>query len=112
VKQAKNRRNKMKFLVVALPKHPVPPEMGMQLIDATVAWVNQYAGSGKVQETWSFAGTGGGGGILDVDSADELDAIMSGFPFGPFSDIQIYALADLHESLQRNKQNIQAMAGG
>jgi muconolactone delta-isomerase len=102
----------MKFLVISHPNYPVPPEMGPQLVDAMVAWVNQHAGSGKIQETWSFAGTGGGGGILDVDSAEELDAIMSGFPFGAFSDVQIFPLADLHESLQQTKQVMQAMAGG
>jgi muconolactone delta-isomerase len=102
----------MKFLVSTHPKHPIPPEIGLQLIDAMVAWINQYADSGKIQDVWSFAGTGGGGGILDVDSAEELDAIMAGFPFGAFSEIQIYPLADLHESLQHLKQVMQAMAGG
>ena len=37
---------------------------------------------------------------------------VSGFPFGAFSDVQIYPLADLHESLQHAKQVMQAMAGG
>lgn len=102
----------MKFLVITHPKHPIPPEIGLQLIDAMVAWVNHHASGGKIQETWSFAGIGGGGGILNVDSAEELDAIMSGFPFGPFSDVQVYLLADLHQGLQSTKQAMQAMAGG
>jgi len=102
----------MKFLVISHPKHPIPPEIGLQLIDAMEAWIRLQTHRVKIKETWSFAGTGGGGGILEVESLEELDAIMAGFPFGPFSDVQIYPLADLFESLQSTKQAMQAMAGG
>lgn len=102
----------MKFLIISHPKQPIPPEIGIQLVDAMVAWVNQHKGSGKIEDVWGFAASGGGGGILNVDSAEELDAIMVGFPFGAFSEVEAYPLVDLHESLQRLKQAMQAMAGG
>jgi muconolactone delta-isomerase len=102
----------MQFLVISNPKHPVPPEMGPMLIDAMVAWVDQNTAAGKVESTWGFAGTAGGGGILNVDSPEELDAIMAGYPFGAFSEVEVFPLVNLHESLQRTKQAMQAMAGG
>jgi muconolactone delta-isomerase len=102
----------MKFLVISNPKHPVPPEIGPTLVDAMSAWVKQHTASGKIESTWSFAGTAGGGGIVNVDSPEELDAIMVAFPFGAFSEVEIYPLVDLHEALHRSKQAMLAMAGG
>ncbi len=102
----------MKFLIISKPTYPVPPEIGPTLVDAMHGWLKQHTASGKIESTWAFAGMGGGGGILTVNSLDELDAIMGGFPFGPFSDVQVFPLANLEESLQRLKQTMLAMAGG
>ena len=102
----------MKFLVITKSKHPVPPEMGLTLVDAMGAWSDQLTESGKAEAMWSIAGRAGGGGILNVDSLEELDAIMIQFPFGPFFDIEVFPLVDLHESLQRLKQAMQMMGGG
>ena len=101
----------MRFLVFSNPKHITPPEMIPSLVDAMSAWVDQHTASGKLESAWSVAGRVGGGGILNVDSADELDAIMVGYPFGPLSEIEVYAHADLEGSLQRAKAAAQAFAG-
>ena len=45
-------------------------------------------------------------------SNDELDAIMAAFPFGPFSEVKVIALADLLQSLERGKAAALASAGG
>ncbi len=100
----------MKFLVVTKSKTPFPPEMAMGLVDAMEGWVRKYTASGKIEQTWGFAGIQGGGGIVNVNSLEELDAIMTEFPFAPFSDTEIYGLADLQTGLQNMKQAIQAMA--
>jgi hypothetical protein len=102
----------MKFLVISKPKHLVPPEMGPALIDAMTAWIDQNIRNGKVESTLGFAGMGGGGGVLSVDSTEELNAIMAGFSFGPFSEVGIIPLVDLHKALQHTKQALLAMAGG
>jgi hypothetical protein len=47
-----------------------------------------------------------------VDSLDELDAIMVGFPVGVFSEIKIVPIVELNASLERAKRAFQAMAGG
>lgn len=102
----------MRFLVMSNPKHPLPPEMVPALSDAMIAWVREHTASGKMETTWSFAGEPGGGGILNVDSPEELDAIMLGFPFGPFSDVEVRALTDLEDSVIRAKAAFRAMTGG
>ena len=100
----------MKFLVISKPKHMVPPEFTVPLIDAFTAFLDKYSATGQLESVWSYAGTQGGGGIANVDTMEELDAIMAEYPFGPFSDVEVYPLTDLRESLQRTKQIAQMMA--
>ena len=101
----------MRFLVVTMSKTPMPPEAMPMLLEGMTAWVDEHRSSGKFEQVWSFAGLQGGGGILNVDSLDELDAIMADFPFGPFSDITIYGLADLDAGLAGFRRAIEQMAG-
>ena len=101
----------MKFLVNTRTKSPIPPEMIPALIDAMTAWTNRLTESGKLEAVWGYAGLAGGGGIANVDSLEELDAVMVEFPFGPFSEIEILPLVDLDGSLQRMKQATEAVLG-
>jgi muconolactone delta-isomerase len=102
----------MKFLVVTKQASPTPPEMVVPLMERMIDWTKKYTGNGKIQEVWNFAGQIGGGGIANVESLDELDAIMAEFPFAPFSSVEIYPLVDLIPSLERSKQVAQAMIAG
>ena len=77
----------MRFLVTTTSKFPMPPEVAPDLIEALGAWANRYTQSGKLETVWASAGKPAGGGVLNVDSLDELDAIMTEFPVGPFSEI-------------------------
>lgn len=99
----------MKFLVVTKSKQPFPPEMAMGLIDAMEGWSRKHTASGKIEQAWGFAGIQGGGGIINVNSLEELDAIMTEYPFAPFSDTKVYGLVDLQASLKNTKQAVQAM---
>ena len=75
----------MQFLIITKQSSPPPPEMVIPLIDAMEAWLAKGRADGTMRSSWAFAGTQGGGGIAEVDSHEQLDAIMAGFPFGPFS---------------------------
>jgi muconolactone delta-isomerase len=99
----------MKFLVVTKGNAPFPPEAAPMLINAMRQWSTTHLASGKMEQIWSFAGIGGGGGVLNVDSHEELDRIMAGFPFAQFSQIEIYALADLNASMDNFEKVIQQM---
>ena len=99
----------MRFLVVAKAKTPFPPEMAMGLVDAMSAWARKHTASGKFEQVWGVAGVQAGGGIANVNSLEEMDAIMAEFPFGPFSDVEVSGLVDLESSLKNTKQAIQAM---
>jgi muconolactone delta-isomerase len=102
----------MQFLVITRQKTPAPPEMLMPLLGAMEAWVAQNRASGKATAVWGFAGTTGGGGVLEVESHEELDAIMSRFPFAPFSTVEIIALSSIDESLANAKAFVGEMMAG
>jgi muconolactone delta-isomerase len=102
----------MQFLVITKQAGPPPPEMVIPLIDAMTAWLAEQRASGKAKASWAFAGTNGGGGLIEVESHEELDAIMARFPFGPVSSIEILALSDIDQSLANAKAFIQEMMAG
>jgi muconolactone delta-isomerase len=91
----------------------MPPEMAMPMLQAMRMWLAEHRASGRIVEAWSFAGVNGGGGILEVDSLDELDAVMGRFPYGQVSYVDVYPLCDLDAMLDRNEamiaQTMQAM---
>jgi muconolactone delta-isomerase len=81
----------MRFLVVATPKFPAPPEMVSMLIDRAEEWQQRYAD--KLEAFGLFPG-GGGFGIADVSDEAELHRIIAENPFTPFSDYEIKVIVD------------------
>ncbi len=93
----------MQFLVLTRQFSPPPIEMVAPLLEATQAWLARYRGSGKITSAWAVAGTPNGGGLLEVDSHEELDEIVGDFPLAPFSTMEVIALSDLDRSLETAK---------
>lgn len=100
----------MRFLVTAMPRHPVPPEMGLGLVQAMKAFSERYRA--KTELDWAFAGLAGGGAILNVDSHEELDKIMGEFPFGPFSEMTVMAITDLATSMDNLTRQLEMAIQG
>jgi muconolactone delta-isomerase len=100
----------MKFLILTSPKHLVPPEVLVKAIEAMAPWQERH--KAKFVAIWGNAGTQGGGGVVDVDTVGELDALMTEFPLQGISDIKITPLVDLEETLTRALETLRAQAGG
>ncbi len=92
----------MKFLVVMTSRTPPPPEMLPNIMAGMLHWIEQY--QSKMDGIFGFAGIQGGCGIVNVDTADELDEIMVRNPFTPFSETRVYPLTDLKGSINRNQE--------
>jgi muconolactone delta-isomerase len=90
----------MQFLIITKQSSPPPPQMILPLMDAFKAWLAEHRGSGKLKSAWVFSGTPGGGGVLDVDSHEELDQIMKGYPLIAFSSTEVIAISDLDRSIE------------
>ncbi len=100
----------MRFLVITKNVHPVPMELFGMLVEGLQQWADTHLASGKIEQTWSFSGQPAGGGILNVESHEELEEIMTGFPFGNWAETQIIPLSDLHRSIAGMRQAAERMA--
>lgn len=92
----------MRFLIISKNKHLTPPEVVPGLIDATLAWARKY--QGQIEQIWAVAGQQAGGGIVNVESLEQLDTILAELPLGPFSETEVYPLVDLDVSFQHQKE--------
>lgn len=81
----------MRFLVVATPKFPAPPEMIITLIDRAEEWQQRY--DDKFEAFGLFPG-GGGFAIADVSDEAELHRVVVEMPFSPFSELVIKPIVD------------------
>jgi muconolactone delta-isomerase len=99
----------MRFLVVSKVS-PLPRELAIPLLEAHEAYCRAYLSNGKFEQVFAFAASSGGGCITEVDSLEELDAIMSEYPLGPFSQTEVYPLMDLFDSIANVKRSIQKRA--
>jgi muconolactone delta-isomerase len=87
-------------------------EVGLPLMDAMEAWIDANTKSGKMEQAWGFAGHRGGGGILNVESLEELHSIMVAMPLGPFQETKIYGLTDIKQALEAGRQAAAMMGKG
>ena len=97
----------MKFLVLSEMAHlpPVPPEQIFEMAVRQVQWNIQLEEEGKVEVGYAKAGAKGGVLIFDVESAAELNSLLSRMPLYTFLNIQIFPLIPNKEILaQLEKQ--------
>jgi muconolactone delta-isomerase len=99
----------MRFLVVCKSRQALPMEGAGMLMEAMKGWTKQNLANKKFEQLWSFAGLPGGGGIANVSSLEELDSVMTEFPLGQFSSIEIYPLTDLEKSISNASNVLQKM---
>jgi hypothetical protein len=76
----------MNVLVVATPRHPVPPEQLGPMVDGALAWYDRY--KDRLQAFGNFPG-GGGFAVLDVDSAETMNQMVLEMPFSFVSEVTI-----------------------
>ncbi len=99
----------MRFLMVSTASREIPPpDVAAGMGQATLAWIDAYAG--KIEQAWAFAGGLGAGGIVNVESLEELDEILSSWPAQPWADYHLYPLIDVRESMERYVKAQEALA--
>ena len=93
----------MKFLTISSMKDTastLPPAVSRQLMEASIAWVNQQRQAGIILEIYSIPGWRRSAVICEHESAEHLARTLSTVPMGPFMDFEVYPLADFNESMK------------
>jgi muconolactone delta-isomerase len=100
----------MRFVVIDRgAKFPLPPEQMPALWPQFVAWRERYRD--RMESFEFFIGGGGGFGVVNVDSAEELQQMLIEYPFTMVDEVEVRPIADGDASLAQWGQAIQAMAG-
>jgi muconolactone delta-isomerase len=87
-----------------------PPEVLPGILSAFKDWMREHINAGKVEAAFSFVEGGGGCGIVNVTSHEELNEMLVSSPMGPFSNYDVRALSDFDQSLDNGIRAVQAMA--
>jgi muconolactone delta-isomerase len=102
----------MKFLTIATMKDSIaalPPAVGRQLTEASLAYMNQLKREGKILEFYFVPSWGRSIVIGEAKSAEELAQNIIGVPLKSFMGFETYPLADFNESIKMEIEAIKAM---
>lgn len=101
----------LKFLVFQKPL-PLPPptpeqsKMMAEALEASVKIFQDLKRHGKCECYYGVSGIPSGFAILDVDSHDELNEIISTAPITAYGQIEIYPLMTLESAVKTMKKMI------
>jgi muconolactone delta-isomerase len=89
----------MKFLVMVTPREvPMPPGVLGDLLTAQKDWLKQRLADGTVESLYGFVG-GGGMGIVNVHSHEQMHELLVGSPAFPITDFEITAIGDFEATI-------------
>jgi hypothetical protein len=92
----------MKFLVTVTPSQggpPIPPGAVAEMLSAQRDWLNQNVENGTLDCAYGFVG-GGGMGIANADSAEELHALIVGSPGFVIGDFEVRPLGEVSATIE------------
>ena len=88
---------------------PLPPEQFLELVVKEWETIISYRQQGKVLAGGALAGRKGGGGIFNVDSAEELHTLVSQLPMFLFVEWEIIPLNTAEYALEGAKQALASL---
>jgi muconolactone delta-isomerase len=101
----------MKFLSIGTMKDiffTFPPAVQRQILEASIAVMNQHKKAGRVSEFYFIPGWGRSVVIQETKSAEEVVQIIGATPVTAFMNIETYPLADLNESMKTMLESLKA----
>ena len=89
----------MKYLIVAKPgTTQIPVEQGAELLQMGLSWIKANLDDGTLDCAYNLIG-GGGLGIGNADSHEQILADLLEYPLYPFFSWEVTPLLDLDSSL-------------
>ena len=102
----------MKFFVRSQRNQvPMPPERAAGLYQAAKQWVNARVADGTFDCAYSFSELGGGMGIMNADSPEELLDLVVDYPLWPFFTREIKPLCDFSHTMDKLTEFAKKLAG-
>jgi hypothetical protein len=81
-----------------------------QALKAFKAWMADQTRAGVVDCAFGYAAGGGGCGIVNASSGEELQELLVGSPLGPFSRFDLRPLADFNSGMDLAIKQLTATA--
>lgn len=97
----------MRMIVIYRPRTTPPPEAMAGMFEGVRAWIENH--QGKFEQVQFFVG-GGGYGVGDFDSSEDLMQIAAEHPFTPFSDVETRPVVAAEEALRMLQEALPAGA--
>ena len=86
----------MKYLVTLRRREvPVPPEAMARMLLAQHDWLQEKLADGTFDVAYTFAQAGGGIGIVNAESGDELNGIITSSPLFGVANVELQPLAEI-----------------
>jgi muconolactone delta-isomerase len=102
------RRRKMKFLIISTMKDTmsmVPPAVARQIMEASIAQMDELKKAGKILEMYAIPGEGGAA-ICEHPSAEDLAQTLEAIPMLRFMNMKVYPLADFSEVMKTSLESV------
>jgi hypothetical protein len=90
----------MKFLITVTPRRdtPIPPPAVAAILSAQRDWMHERMSDRTIEFAYGFT-TGGGCGVVNVDSHEALSELLMKSPGFPISDFDVRPLSDLDSTI-------------
>lgn len=100
----------MKYLVTLRRREvPVPPETLAGMLLAQRDWLQEHLADGTFDVAYTFAQAGGGIAIVNADSGEELNQLLTSAPLFGTANIELQPLADV-ATLENAARGLRAAA--
>ena len=102
----------MKFLVTLRRRDgvPVPPDAVAAMLRAQIDWLEEKLSEGTFDVAYGFAQGAGGISIVNADTAEQLNDVLSEAPLFPITHIEVVPLADVRTALGNGAKAMQRTA--
>jgi len=102
----------MKFLVMTTRRQgvPIPPEAIARLLTAQREWFEEHLADGTIDCAYGYPQGGGGVGIANAKTTEELNELVTSFPLFPIADIEVRPLTDINVALENGAKALERIA--
>ena len=98
----------MKFLIMTTRRQvPIPPETIARILNAQRELFEENLSDGTFDCVYGYPQGGGGVGIVNADTTEEPNELLTGSPLFPIADFEVRALTDVTVALENGAKALE-----